>query len=130
MTSRPVKAGGFALIHAILFMVILSGTLCVITSLQIARLRAIRNAHEGAQAFYLAEAGVAVAASRLAGRGPVEGPFEGELGAGSYRATIERGNDGAIRIRSTGRVHDVVRSVTVPGRLREGRFRATGWESR
>lgn len=119
---------GFALLHAIFLLLLLTTTIALLVSVRMARIQALRNRQLGTQALYLAEAGASVAASSLSRDGVASGPYQGELGPGSYRAFIDRLAGGRARIRSSGLVQGVVREVTVSGRLEAGRFIVSRWE--
>ena len=106
MSRTRTGEAGFALIHAILFIGLLTAVVTVVTGPLLARAQAVRLHAERVQALYAAEAGVAEALAFLDDDGDVPSTIRGEIGPAHYEVSLNRDRGNAIVIRSTGTCGD------------------------
>ena len=106
MSRTRTGEAGVALIHAIMFIGLLTTVVTVVTGPLLARAHAVRLHAERVQALYAAEAGVAEALAFLDDDGEIPSTIRGEIGVALYEVSLERGGAGAVVIRSTGTCGD------------------------
>ena len=123
MSRTRTGEAGFALIHAILFIGLLTTVVTVVTGPLLARAQAVRLHAQRVQALYAAEAGVAEALAFLDDDGDVPSTIRGEIGPAHYEVSLKRDRGHAIVIRSTGTCGDQAR---VFSRELSGSARAAG----
>lgn len=109
MSGRRASERGVVLIHAILFMALLTATVSVLAGTAIARAQAVRTRADRAQAYWAAEAGVAAArAAAMRGVSPV---LRGEAGRATWRVEARPGaGDGATLV-ATGTCGGIERAI-------------------
>ena len=103
--GRGARRGMVALALAMGMMVVVLGLLLTYTTTLVVQQRQTEEAWAAAQAYYAAEAGLAVA--RQSGR-----PAAGPCGRGSYRATVQGGRVSAVGEVETSSGHVVRRSLS------------------